>query len=1009
MSSNLLLHELFAQSSIRYPNNIAIQTSQKTLTYLELAMYSTYFAKKLVKLGVKPNQLIAIVMEKGWEQVVAVLSVLKSGAAYLPIDPLESEERLAYLLKISKAEIVLTQKKYERCPKWPNDKKIISITTIPTKKNRDTFFEFRQKNTDLAYVLFTSGSTGVPKGVMISHQNALNTILDINARFSINSRDKFIALSQLTFDLSVYDIFGCFAVGGTLLIPDAAHIQNLQHWETLLFQNKVSVWNSVPALMDIFVDYLEKRYSSTVPDHALRVVLLSGDWIPLKLPEKIRRTLGENIAIISLGGATEASIWSILYPIEKIHVEWKSIPYGRAMKNQSFYILDKDFNFIAPGKTGELFIGGLGVAKGYWHDTERTSAQFIQHPTLGRLYRTGDLGSYLTDGNIEFKGRVDFQIKIAGYRIEINAIQKYLLDFPNVEQAIVLPYLEGRHQKLAAYLVLNHSKYLTESDGNLEYEQINYWQKIYDDLYKKELSDTQNPTFHTAGWVSSAQNKVIPASHMHEWVENTAKRILSLQAKSIFEIGCGTGLLLFRISPYVQAYKAIDFSRNTIECLQKQLKDLAIKNVHLYVGEAKDLQTFNEACDLVILNSVIQYFPSVNYLIEVLNQSVDKVKAKGHIFIGDIRSLTHQRAFYSTILLEQQPHLSDAREWKLLLDDLIEKEDELVINSDFFYSFQKTNPRVSHVEILVKEGQFQNEINCFRYDVILYIEHPINNINESVIWQNWETQETSFEQLHTDLLKNENHYLALKNIPNKRTVGLKKIANYGVDSNSIIKLLSTLNEHRGILQDYALDPNVFFDLASRYNFFVTVKWSDKNSVEFFDVIISKSVCKDYLASFNSESNLTKPLTSYANLPILSRINKALISNIKVFLKAYLPWYMVPSYFAILQQLPINANGKIDRKSLTKIVDRPFQKDIELATTPTQKKLLEIWKKLLNIPTLGIYDNFMEVGGTSLLAVQLVGEIYIDFGVTIHIQDILINASNIVQLSLLIDTKLGNAL
>jgi 2-polyprenyl-3-methyl-5-hydroxy-6-metoxy-1,4-benzoquinol methylase/acyl carrier protein len=839
---------------------------------------------------------------------------------------------------------------------------------------------------------------------------ALNTILDINARFSINDRDRFIALSQLTFDLSVYDIFGCFAVGGALEIPDADYVQNLQHWEILLFQNKVSVWNSVPALMDIFVEYLEKRYPSVMPEHALRLVLLSGDWIPLKLPEKIRRVFGEEIAVISLGGATEASIWSILYPIKKVHAEWKSIPYGKAMKNQSFHILDKRLNPLIPGEIGELFIGGLGVAEGYWRDIERTSAQFIQHPTLGRLYRTGDLGRYLIDGNIEFLGRVDFQVKIAGYRVEINAIEKYLLDFPNVEQAIVLPYSEGRHQKLAAYLVLNRNKYL-EGNSNLEHEQVSYWQKIYDDLYSNSrgLSYNEDPTSHTAGWIGSAKYKKISVTHMHEWVENTVKRILNLQAKSIFEIGCGTGLLLFRLAPYVQTYEAIDFSKKTVECVQEQLKKLAIKNVHLYVGEAKNIHKFNKTYDLVILNSVIQYFPSVNHLIGVLNKSIDKVKEKGYVFIGDIRSLSHLRAFYSAILLEQQPHLSDEREWKLLLDDLIEKEDELVVDSDFFYSFQKINSRVSHVEILIKEGQFQNEMNCFRYDIILYIDHPINSVNESLVWQDWGIQTADFEQLHTDLLKKENNYLAIKNIPNKRTIGLQKIANYGIDSEDTIKSLSILKQRQVAAQDYALDPNVFLDLASHYNFLITVKWSDKNPVEFFDVIISKSVCKDYLTIFNNENTTNKSLNSYANLPILSRINKALISNIRVFLKAYLPWYMMPSYFAIMQQLPINANGKIDRKNLTKIFDSFFQKDVELSTTPIQKKLLEIWKELLNIPTLGIHDAFMEVGGTSLLAVQLIGDIHINFGVTIHIQAILLDVTTIAQLSLLIDKKLGNAL
>ncbi|WP_339461637.1 amino acid adenylation domain-containing protein, partial [Nodularia spumigena] len=313
----------------------------------------------------------------------------------------------------------------------------------------------RQQPTDLAYVIYTSGSTGTPKGVMIDHQGAVNTILDINQRFGVTAKDRILALSSLSFDLSVYDIFGILAAGGTIVIPECGN--DPTHWMQLINQYQVTIWNSVPALMQLLLD------SSPTQNQTLRLVLLSGDWIPLTLPERIRSQFNHP-QIISLGGATEASIWSIFYPIDKIDPHWKSIPYGYSLSNQQVYVLNHSLEPSPIWAIGAIYIAGLGVAKGYWQNPELTAEKFInweqinsklKHPSLSTFYKTGDLGRYLPDGTIEFLGREDFQVKVNGYRIELGEIEAALQQHPAINQAVVTTAGNTSfQQQLVAYLVL---------------------------------------------------------------------------------------------------------------------------------------------------------------------------------------------------------------------------------------------------------------------------------------------------------------------------------------------------------------------------------------------------------------------------------------------------------------------------------------------------------------------------------------------------------------------------
>ena len=284
--SDQLLHQLFNEAAQQFANNPAVISSSKTLTYAELYQLSHQLAHQLHTFEVQANQLIAIVMHKGWEQIVGALSILHAGAAYVPIDPSLPHERLLYLLEQCDVSVVLTQTAVDNTVTWPEHITCLCVDQIAVSKEPVTPVPVIQSNEDLAYVIFTSGSTGVPKGVMIDHKGAVNTIVDINQRFNVTCDDRVLALSALNFDLSVYDVFGSLAAGGAIVLPDADKIYEPAHWLSLLENEHVTIWNTVPALLGLLIEYTQAQQKSLPND--VRLALLSGDWIPLSLPEQIK-------------------------------------------------------------------------------------------------------------------------------------------------------------------------------------------------------------------------------------------------------------------------------------------------------------------------------------------------------------------------------------------------------------------------------------------------------------------------------------------------------------------------------------------------------------------------------------------------------------------------------------------------------------------------------------------------------------------------------------------------
>ncbi|MGD9154111.1 MAG: amino acid adenylation domain-containing protein [Bacillota bacterium] len=445
--SDEMLHSAILQQAVAAPDRLAVCDAKKQLTYKELVAQAAAVAAQLRKTGCRKQDRVAIIMDKSVYQVIAVLGTLAMGAVYVPIDTIQPALRREAMLEKTQVRYILT------CSwipiKWPENVTVIATDLLePDPENTWD----AAGDPDLpAYIIHTSGSTGQPKGAVITHRAAVNTIKAINSRFNIGRGDRVLGLAQLSFDLSVYDIFGILSAGGTLVYPSAARAADPSHWAELLVKQQITVWNSVPALLQMLVAYLDAAPEIKLPQ--LRLALLSGDWIPLSLPDLLLKR-APAVRVVGLGGATEASIWSIFHEYQGLQPDWNSIPYGRPLTNQGFRVLDEQMRDCPVWVTGELYISGAGLAVGYFADQETTRARFVTHPLDGqRLYRTGDLGRYTPGGEIEFLGREDHQVKIKGHRIELGEIEATLQKHPAVAAAAVVVHQTGEVRLLVGFVV----------------------------------------------------------------------------------------------------------------------------------------------------------------------------------------------------------------------------------------------------------------------------------------------------------------------------------------------------------------------------------------------------------------------------------------------------------------------------------------------------------------------------------------------------------------------------
>lgn len=439
------LQNLFLKSALEMPKKTAVVDECGEHTYEELLWTAYGIADELQKCSCKAGDYVGIKLNKSFFQIASVLGTLLIGAAFVPIDNDQPEIRADKILEIAKIKCLIGEK--EETHKYREKYKWIDKDSVILKKSYDEIVN--DNFDDVAYVIFTSGSTGEPKGVVIEQQAVVNTIIDINERFQVKDKDSILALSQLHFDLSVYDIFGMLATGGTIVIPEKVRYKDPSYWLMLVEKWNITVWNSVPAFMEMFVDYLERFYKGE--KLSINKILLSGDWIPVKLPEKICRFL-KDVRIYSLGGATEASIWSIYHECKMGESYNSSIPYGVPLSNQGFEVLDANMKPCPDMVQGELYITGKGLAKEYLGDVSKTQSSFFWLNNK-RIYKTGDFGRYLRNGEIEFLGRKDSQIKISGHRIDTGEIENAIMDCCSGKNCCVTTVDWNNEPKLVAVIV----------------------------------------------------------------------------------------------------------------------------------------------------------------------------------------------------------------------------------------------------------------------------------------------------------------------------------------------------------------------------------------------------------------------------------------------------------------------------------------------------------------------------------------------------------------------------
>ncbi|VEP15783.1 conserved hypothetical protein [Hyella patelloides LEGE 07179] len=988
------IHQLFEAQAEQTPDALAVVYEKEQLSYQELNQRANQLAHHLQTLGVKSETLVGICVDRSLDFIIGLLGILKAGGVYVPLDPSYPQARLSYMLSDSQISVLLTQQKLLAGLSEHQADTVCLDTdwSVISGQSKDNLISSVTTN-NLAYVIYTSGSTGNPKGVLVAHKNLLNLVFWHQRTFKVNSADRATQLAKTAFDASVWEIFPYLAAGASIHLVKPELLNSplqLQNW---LVSKEISIAFLPTPLAE---ELLHLEWS---PNSALRIMLVGGDRLyqypSASLPFKVINNYGptENTVVTTSGLVTDSE-QSRGFP-----------PIGKAIDNTKVYILDSHLQPVPIGVSGELHIAGDSLVRGYLNRPDLTAEKFIPvgaHRDAPLLYQTGDLARYLPDGNVEFLGRIDNQVQLRGFRIELGEIESALLQHPAVQKAVVT--IEENNQNLIAYVVpqtnrgRGASRRAMRSESFREAsplgrcapteinqtEHLSYWQTFYEQTYSQSPTH-QDLTFNIIGWNSSYTGQPIPEEEMRAWVENTVERILELQPKRVLEIGCGTGLLLSRIAPHCSQYWGTDYSASAIKYLQQLKKSVqGLERVTLLQKMADDFEGIEtEAFDTVILNSVVQYFPSVDYLLKVLASSL-KVVSQGSIFIGDVRSLPLLEAHYASIELEQSSDSLSVERLRQRVQKRIEREKELVIDPAFFIALQQHFSQITHVEIQPKRGRARNELTKFRYDAILHVGIAPLTITRN--WMNWQENKLTISAVRRFLREIKPEILAIKNIPDARLTEVVELVNL-LNQNREIKTVSQLrpalrSSSRSTLKDIQTDgvnPEDLWSLSQEFPYTVSITLNNSKA-SCYEVIFQQNLSlSNRLISINKEFPTAKPWNTYTNNPLLNNSNSELAPKLRSFLQETLPEYMIPAEFVTLSILPLTPNGKIDRRALPTPKTESDRTSFVAPRDNLEWQLAQIWLEVLGISSVGIYDNFFSLGGHSLLSVRLMGRIEQQFG------------------------------
>ena len=968
--------QLVEMTVARQPEAVAVSYGAEQITYRELNTRANQLAHYLRRRGVGPDVRVGVLIERSVELIVALLGILKAGGTYVPLDGGYPAQRLRFMLEDSGVALLLTT---HGQPEVLTEGEVVYLDRgweqfeIESRENPSVV----NSAEDVAYVMYTSGSTGQPKGVGVTHR-AINRLVRNTNYVQLEKSDRIAQVSNVSFDAATFEIWGSLLHGAQLVGIEKETMLSPVEFKRALAKQHVSAMFLTTALFNQIAQSLPETFAP------LRYLLFGGEACD---PQSVRRVLelGKPRHLLHVYGPTENTTFTTWYEVNDVEANARTIPIGQALSNTDIWVLDRHMQLAPVGVTGELYIGGDGLARDYLRRPELTAEKFVPHPYStepgARLYRTGDLVRWLSDGNIEFLKRMDQQVKIRGFRIEPGEIEAALQEYPAVRDSIVIVREEtpgDRH--LVAYVV-------RDPDFQLDLNHTPNWQMIFNDLIYKQLPPRPDETSEFIGWNSSYTGLPIPVQEMHAWLEDTLAPIRAARPQHVLEIGCGTGLLLSRLAPQCTRYWATDISQVALDYVGRRVDSAGdeLANVSLLHRAADDFTNIeSQSFDAVILNSIVQYFPDVDYLRRVLEGAVAAVSDGGCIFVGDVRSLPLLEAFHTSVkLLKAEPALSVAQ-LRRLVQSQMAQENELLVNPAFFFDLKRHLPQISRIEIRPKRGRFHNELTRFRYQVMIHIGETASH--SSLSWTDWQEEGFTLDRLRQLLDSQQPDVLGMTNVPNARLSFerklLRSLANEQGER-TVGELKSALSLETDV--DCGIDPEDLHALGSELPYAVSISWARHQDDGSFDVLFQR--IKDGKAKPVSFPEPAVSDQRYANNPRHETFAQQLVPQLRNWLRARLPAYMTPANFVVLDELPLNANGKVDRRALPEPDAAQYvaEETFIAPRTREEKAIAEIWTEMLDGRPISVEANFFDLGGHSLLATRVVSRIREKCGVELPLR------------------------
>ncbi|MBD0671976.1 non-ribosomal peptide synthase/polyketide synthase, partial [Streptomyces sp. CBMA156] len=921
------------------PGAVALVTSDTELTYRQLNERANRFAHSLIARGVRPEQLVAVALPRSVEWVVAVLGVLKAGAAYLPVDPSYPASRISYMLADARPAVVVDDPAQVR----------------ETDGHPDTDPAVALDVRHPAYVIYTSGSTGRPKGVVVGHAGVAALVAGQIERFAIEPGSRVLQFASPSFDASVSEVCTALLRGAALVLPPADEpVAALT--DPRLAATHVTVPPSV---------------LSALPEDEVTVTTLvvAGEACG---PELVARW-APGRRMINAYGPTETTVCATMS--DPLSPEAGAPPIGRPIVNARAYVLDDRLQPVPAGVAGELYVAGTGLARGYLNRPGLTAGRFVACPfgaAGDRMYRTGDLVRMRADRQLEFVGRADDQLKVRGFRVEPGEVEAALAAHPGVARAAVLAH----EDRLVGYLVARDAG---TRDGDREQDHVGEWRGIYDALPITARQEDFGQDF--VGWNSSYDASPIPVEQMRAWRDATVARILALRPRRVLEIGVGTGLLLSRIAPQCETYWATDFSATAIDALAAQVarRPGLADRVVLRTRPAHDTEGLPAGTfDTIVVNSVVQYFPSADYLADVVERLLGLLAPGGALFIGDVRNLRLLRPLATAVRLHRAADGSDLAAVRRAVEQAVLVEKELLVDPDFFTALGDRAGGIAEVAVELKRGRHHNELTRHRYDVTLHTraaERPDRTAEFT-----WGREVTALGRAGELLARQDGGQVRLTGVPNRRVA--HEVALAGAVQSGDHPLADLLDRLRTPEDGTAPDPEDFHTLGEEHGRAVTVTWS-ATGPDTVDVLFAEPGHRPTGAYRPTRADGAAP-GALTNHPTGSRGAGALIGEVRDWLRGRLPDYLVPSAFVVLDTLPLSPNGKLDRRALPAPDLGPSAAG-RAPRTPQEQLLADLFADVLGLAGVGVTDSFFDLGGHSLLATRLATRVRAALGLELEVR------------------------